>query len=384
MPTPIDPLRQKIRAELESTPDARRFGTGWLSGTAALVFSLAGLFLVVCQKYPALFTMPELRAIYATAWFRPAVQGLLLVAFLLALLNLILRPNRVLGFTAIGATLIAGIIGASGAAEPGASTTSAVFFGLDWFVLNVLFTGFLFIPLERLFPRVPGQGLFRTDWREDLFYYLVSSLLVQALTFLSFGPWRIIVAGTQWTAFRAAVGGQPWWLQFIEIMFLTDLVQYWVHRAFHRFPALWRFHAVHHSAQSMDWMASARMHFVEIVCLRGMTAIPMFTMGYSQSALQAYMLTVYVYSTFIHANVGWNLEWLGRLVVTPRFHHWHHGVEKEAIDVNFAIHFPILDRIFGTLHWPKDRWPTGYGIGGHPVPHGYWQQFLYPFRRKKK
>jgi len=32
----------------------------------------------------------------------------------------------------------------------------------------------------------------------------------------------------------------------------------------------------------------------------------------------------------------------------PRFHHWHHGIEEEAIDVNFAIHFPWLDRLFGT------------------------------------
>jgi sterol desaturase/sphingolipid hydroxylase (fatty acid hydroxylase superfamily) len=73
-----------------------------------------------------------------------------------------------------------------------------------------------------------------------------------------------------------------------------------------------------------------------------------------------------------------------KFFVTPRFHHWHHGIEKEAIDVNFAIHFPLFDKIFGTHHMPENnRWPSGYGIGGHPVPKGYWQQFLYPFRRKK-
>jgi hypothetical protein len=31
----------------------------------------------------------------------------------------------------------------------------------------------------------------------------------------------------------------------------------------------------------------------------------------------------------------------------------------------------------------NDRWPSGYGIGGHPVPKGYLKQFLYPFLRKK-
>jgi sterol desaturase/sphingolipid hydroxylase (fatty acid hydroxylase superfamily) len=68
--------------------------------------------------------------------------------------------------------------------------------------------------------------------------------------------------------------------------------------------------------------------------------------------------------------------------VTPRFHHWHHGLEAEAVDVNFALHFPALDRVFGTHHLPKTEWPQGYGIPGHPVPRSYWQQFLYPFRKR--
>ena len=33
-------------------------------------------------------------------------------------------------------------------------------------------------------------------------------------------------------------------------------------------------------------------------------------------------------------------------------------------------------------HLPKEQWPSGYGIEGHPVPKGYWAQLLYPFRRK--
>lgn len=41
-----------------------------------------------------------------------------------------------------------------------------------------------------------------------------------------------------------------------------------------------------------------------------------------------------------------------------------------------------LDKVFGTHHMPEDRWPEGYGIGGHPVPQGYLKQWLYPFRKK--
>src|SRR5260370_27731940 len=63
-----------------------------------------------------------------------------------------------------------------------------VFFGLDFFILNVLFTGVLFVPVERLFARNKDQIVFRDEWREDLFYYLVSSLMVHVLSFLTLAP----------------------------------------------------------------------------------------------------------------------------------------------------------------------------------------------------
>ena len=378
----IQDVRERVRADLESPPEMRRIGTGWLSGVAALVAAAAGLFFVLCLRYPALLTVPQARPAYEHPFFRFGLHVLLLAAFALATVSLVLRANKVLGFTALGLTLLAAVLGESRVASRG-ELASGVFLGLDWFVLNVAFTGLLFVPLERLFALRKEQGLFRTEWREDLFYYLVSSLLVQVLTFLSMAPATSILAHTKWTAFRGWVGSQPVLLQFLEIMFLTDLVQYWVHRAFHRIPFLWNFHAVHHSARSMDWMAAARMHVAEIVVLRGLTVIPMFVLGFREAAMHAYILVVYFHSAFVHANVGWGLGWLDRFLVTPRFHHWHHGVEREAIDVNFAIHFPLLDRLFGTHHLPDGKWPGGYGIEGHPVPTSYWAQLCYPFRRKR-
>ncbi len=173
----------------------------------------------------------------------------------------------------------------------------------------------------------------------------------------------------------------PWVAQFIAVMLLTDIVQYWLHRAFHRVPALWRFHAVHHSARTMDWIAGARMHFLEIIVLRASTATLALVIGFDESVIQGYVLLVYVYSTFIHANIGTCFGFLEKILVFPRFHHWHHGVENAAVDVNFAIHFRFLDRLFGTHHLPEGQWPAGYGVQGHPVPRGYWKQFLYPFQR---
>ena len=166
-------------------------------------------------------------------------------------------------------------------------------------------TGLMFAPIERFLPHRRDQRLFRIEWREDLFYFLVSSMLVQIFTFLALAPSNVILGARPAIsrAIRAAIGGQPWLLQVLESMILTDLVQYWFHRAFHRVPFLWGFHAVHHSAKAMDWLAGSRMHFVEIILLRGVTSLPLLTFGFSPSVMQAYVGLVYVYSSLVHANL---------------------------------------------------------------------------------
>ena len=379
--------REKIRNDLQSPPELRRLGTGYLSGTAALIASVAILFFVLCLRFPTVLTVPPLRPYYDSIYFRLVLHFTILTTFALACISLVLRTNKILGFSAITIALLATVLGGSRAhaldgTTNGGELFSGVFLGLDWFVLNVALTGFLFIPLERLFAHRSEQHRFREEWREDLFYYLVSSLFVQAITFISMSPAFFILHNTAWHTLRTWIAAQPIVLQVVEIMFFTDLVQYWVHRAFHRVPFLWNFHAVHHSAKSMDWMAAARMHFLEVIILRGTTVIPMIILGFADTALHFYILIVYVHSALLHANVRWEFNRVGKFLATPRFHHWHHGIEKEAIDVNFSIHFPLFDRLFGTYHLPKHQWPEGYGIHGHPVPRSYLAQFLYPFRRK--
>ncbi len=377
----VQKSRALIRSELECVPGLKQFGSGWISGILGLGLGLASLGLVLALRFPGVFSAAELTPLEGKPWFRVLLLTLLLVSFASALLSLVLRDKKTLGLAGVIVTLLASLLGGCQATAV-AKDYTPLYLGLDFFVLNVLFTGLLFIPLETIFPKRNEQALFRTEWREDLFYYLVSSMMVQVLTWLSFGPARWLFAATHWAGFRSWVASLPTVVQVVAIMFFTDLVQYWVHRAFHRIPMLWRFHAVHHSAKSMDWIAGARMHFLEILALRGTTVLPMILLGFHQSAVGVYIFMVYLWSTFVHANIGWRLQWMERWLVTPRFHHWHHGIEKEAIDVNFAIHFPWLDKVFGTHHMPGERWPEGYGIGGHPVPKGYWQQLLHPFRRK--
>jgi sterol desaturase/sphingolipid hydroxylase (fatty acid hydroxylase superfamily) len=371
-----------LRRDLEAAPEERSFGSGWISGVLALALAVVGLGTVLCLSFPDFLTIPDARRVYDVALIRGTLHLVLIAGFLLGVVSIVLRRQKVLGLTALFLVLAATLLGGS-QTQRAENAASEFYLGLDWFLLNLIFTGVLFIPLERLLGK-HEQPIFRTEWREDLFYFLVSSLLVQSLSFLSLAPSLAILHHTDWANFRGWIGSQPLLLQFVAIMFLTDLVQYWVHRAFHRIPWLWKFHSVHHSARVMDWLAGSRMHFMEIVCLRGATLIPMYVLGFAAPAMYAYIFFVYVFSTLVHSNLGLDFRFLKHWFVTPRYHHWHHGIEREAIDVNFAVHFPILDRLFGTYYLPADgRWPSGYGIDSHPVPNGYLKQFFYPFSRKR-
>ena len=77
------------------------------------------------------------------------------------------------------------------------------------------------------------------------------------------------------------------------------------------------------------------------------------------------------------------IKWLEPYLIFPRFHHWHHTSQKEAIDKNFAIHFPWIDKLFGTYYFPTDRWPDTYGLHNETIPAGFWGQTFYPFTPKE-
>jgi sterol desaturase/sphingolipid hydroxylase (fatty acid hydroxylase superfamily) len=165
---------------------------------------------------------------------------------------------------------------------------------------------------------------------------------------------------------------------------VVDFSQYWIHRAFHRVPLLWRFHAVHHSSEELDWIAGSRLHLLDIAIVRAVSFVPVFVFGFAPGAVLAYLTFVSFHAVFIHANLRFNLRWLEPLVVTPRFHHFQHADEPEAIDNNFAVHLPIFDHLFGTAYLPDARWPERYGLAGAAMPSGWLAQLLAPFRRASR
>ncbi len=373
-----DTRPQRLYISLQST-EPTVFGRGWISGVLSVVLGIIGLGAVVCFHFPSWLTMPELRVRYPLTYVRAVLHLVLVAAFLMGVISICLRQNKALGLTGILLTLIAAILGGSRVPIDG-ELRNGPFLGLDWFLLNLILYSAVYIPLERLFAKHPEQPTFRPGWRTDVVYFFVSSLLVQVTTLLTLTPATVLFRWAIHPVVHATVSSLPFFVQFVGVLLVADLTQYWVHRLFHTVPWLWRFHAIHHSAEAMDWLAGSRLHLVDAVLTRGLTYVPIFVSGFSESAMFAYAVFVSIQATFIHANVRWELSPIHWLVATPRFHHWHHSAEREAIDKNFSVHLPFFDWLFGTYFMPPRRWPASYGIGGSSdVPKGYLQQLVYPF-----
>ena len=130
----------------------------------------------------------------------------------------------------------------------------------------------------------------------------------------------------------------------------------------------------------MDWLAGSRTHVGEVFVTRGLVMLPLYVCGFSEPALNAYIILVGVQSVAIHANIGINLGFLRYVLVTPQFHHWHHAQDADYCDANYAVHLPVIDMIFGTYRCPRDQWPDAYGVVSGAPPKSFWGQLLHPFR----
>jgi lathosterol oxidase len=355
------PAARRPHLALETT-EPTAFGHGFLAGLLSAIIGIAGLAAVLCLHFPQYLTHAALRPFYALdlEYLRALIHLMLVAALLLGMISAVLRANKTLAVVGLGCTLAAALLGGSTVPVDGA-LESRSWLGLDCFVLNLLLYSAVFVPLERWFALRADQPVFRRRWRTDLAYFFVNSLLIEALTILTLRPALVLFDWARIEPLVAAIGALPLIVQVPVLLLVADLTQYWVHRACHVVPALWRFHAVHHSIEQMDWLAGSRLHLVDIILTRGLVYVPIFVLGFSEQALMVYVFIVAVQATFIHANVRWTLRMMRPYIATPAFHHWHHTAERHALNRNFAVHTPIWDRLFGTYYLP-DRWPERYGL----------------------
>lgn len=248
----------------------------------------------------------------------------------------------------------------------------------------------IFAPLERLFALHP-QKLFRKAIATDLGYYFLSSLVPSLLLSL---PLAVVVSLAHRaipSSVNSAIAGWPLWFRIAAALVLGEIGFYWGHRWSHEIPFLWRFHAIHHSAEHVDFLVNTRAHPVDMVFTRLCGLVPLYILGLasptrgSGSWIALVVLLVgTLWGFFIHANVRWRFGPLEWFIATPAFHHWHHTNDGPAyINKNYSPLLPWVDRVFGTLYLPSNKQPERYGLD-EPVPPSLMRQLVEPFLPPQK
>ncbi len=163
----------------------------------------------------------------------------------------------------------------------------------------------------------------------------------------------------------------------LSYFLLDDFTRFYVHRIMHRWPLLWAFHKVHHSAQTMTPMTIFRAHPIEslIFTLRSTltqaVAIGGFVyfMGDRADLVVVFGASIIVFlfnvlgSNLRHSHVSigyWRV--LERVFISPAQHQIHHSVEPRHWDKNYGVVLAIWDVLFNSHHYSEKNQQLEFGL----------------------
>lgn len=244
----------------------------------------------------------------------------------------------------------------------------------------------LLTPAEYLAPACHQPLVWRKGLLLDAMYWFITPILTRCVTGIILALLLLLAAvsiGFENIPREFLIRGfgplshQPLWLQCIQILLLSDFIDYWTHRKFH-VGSLWRIHAIHHSPEEMNWISSSRVHPLNDLITRACQLLPILVLGFSAAAIVSVVPLVSFYVMFLHANIKWDFGPLRWVLVSPAYHRWHHTSQPEGVDKNFAGIFPIWDVLFGTAYFPRTL-PTRYGLCGRQLADSLATHLLFPF-----
>ena len=170
-----------------------------------------------------------------------------------------------------------------------------------------------------------------------------------------------------------------------------EFVTYWIHRAYHTIPVLWKIHAVHHTDTEIDVTTSHRHHpFEPMINALVLTPI-VFALGAPLIVMASYNLLHTAISLFSHSNIVLpkKLDKILRMfVITPDFHRMHHSSDKQYTNSNYSAIIPWFDYLFGTAtKLPYEDIPKmelGLEVLRKPKENRLDKLFITPFIYKNK
>lgn len=238
----------------------------------------------------------------------------------------------------------------------------------------------LFGPLEWAFPAWKGQPRLRRGVATDLAFFLGQHLIFSSMVVAAIAV--VLDPVHDWAMLevvRAPFREMPVLVRALVALVLGDLLIYWGHRLQHHSEWLWRFHGVHHTAERLDFLAAHREHPIDGVYTRLLVNLPAIVIGLPFGEVLGLIAFRGIWATFIHANVRIPVGPLRMLIGSPRLHHWHHALQRNA--GNYANLAPWIDWLFGTYRCPPDS-PDAVGTD-EAWPQTYLGLLAHPFRRRR-
>lgn len=229
---------------------------------------------------------------------------------------------------------------------------------------------------------------------------LLSGVLLGSLSIAWVATW---VQGALHGLAGSAPAGNPdgFFTAFVLVLVLTlarDFSTYVTHALHHRWPLLWEFHKVHHSAEVMTPATVYRKHPVynifssltDALLVGPVQGLVLFLFGALPDPLTLFGGNA-IFGVFhlLGSNLRHSHIWfsfgpvVSRILISPAQHQIHHSKAPQHWNRNFGEAFALWDWLFGTLYVPGDP-PERleFGIAGpegqeHPT---LWAAYWVPLR----
>ncbi len=260
------------------------------------------------------------------------------------------------------------------------------FNGTGWLLvgcLQLLVMLLVIAPLQRWRPAEPVRD--RAAIRVDIVYTLIHRLgLFRIALFFSLDPlldalfaqmrgagWPRLHLDALWPGVTDVA-----WVSLLLYLLVFDCVDYWMHRAQHRWQWWWQLHALHHSQTQMTMWSDSRNHLLDDLIRSAVIALVAQAIGVAPAQFVAIVAFTQLSENLQHANLRLDFGRVGeRLWVSPRFHRVHHSIDTG--ERNYGVLLPWWDMLFGTANFHSHYDPTGVRDAvahGRDYGRGFWSQ----------
>ncbi|WP_149302867.1 sterol desaturase family protein [Pareuzebyella sediminis] len=272
-------------------------------------------------------------------------------------------------------------------------TWRSIIFEVPWYTnyfWGLIAISLLVWMLEIIFPWRKDQPVFRKDFWLDGFYMFFNFFLFAIVISGVYRVLQILFGNFGITAKSLSIidiSVWPMWAQLTVFFVVLDFVQWFTHILLHKYPFLWKFHAVHHSVKEMGFAAHLRYHWMENILYKPLKTFGVMILGGFEPE-QAYIVHFLAIAIghINHSNIKITWGPLKYIFNNPVMHLYHHAYKlpKGSYGVNFGISLSVWDYIFKTNYIPEDGGKIALGFpGDDKMPKGFWGQLVHGFKGRK-